>query len=291
MTWIEDPSQVMGMLQDYVARTDYDPVAEQVDLATAREGAIAEARERLASYPEQVAGQFEGLLKAAQDSTVISEDHAYWIDFRANYELRRVVVALGQKLAEVGVLENADDVVYFTLDELQAAARAPQDRELKALAAQRKADMARYATMTPPPAVGTMPPGPPPNNPMFRAVGKFFGTQPPPIEDPRLLKGVGGSRGTVTGKVKVMHSLNEAQRLQPGDILVVETTTPPWTPLFNTAAAVVTDTGGVLSHCAVVAREYGIPAVVGTGVATQLLKDGQVVEVDGTAGTVRVISD
>ena len=72
---------------------------------------------------------------------------------------------------------------------------------------------------------------------------------------------------------------------------MAETTAPPWTPLFATAAAVVTDTGGVLSHCAVVAREYGIPAVVGVAVATQAIADGQLIEVDGDAGVVRIVGD
>jgi pyruvate,water dikinase len=82
----------------------------------------------------------------------------------------------------------------------------------------------------------------------------------------------------------------EADRLQPGDILVARTTAPPWTPLFATAAAIVTDTGGILSHSAIVAREYGIPAVVGTALATTLIQDGQTIEVDGDNGVVRVIS-
>ena len=85
--------------------------------------------------------------------------------------------------------------------------------------------------------------------------------------------------------------LREADKLQPGDILVTETTAPPWTPLFASVAAVVTNTGGILSHCAVVAREYRIPAVVGTGMATAMLHDGQLLEVDGDAGTVRIISE
>ena len=89
---------------------------------------------------------------------------------------------------------------------------------------------------------------------------------------------------------RVIRSLAEAGKLRPGDVLVVPTTAPPWTPLFATAAAVVSDTGGILSHCAVVAREYGIPAAVGTGNATALLQDGQLIEVDGDAGTVRVIA-
>ena len=86
-----------------------------------------------------------------------------------------------------------------------------------------------------------------------------------------------------------MPALAEAGKLKSGDVLVTETTTPPWTSLFATASAVVTDTGGVLSHCAVVAREYRIPAVVGTGEATKVLKDGQLLEVDGDAGVVRIV--
>jgi len=76
--------------------------------------------------------------------------------------------------------------------------------------------------------------------------------------------------------------------LRPGDILVAATTGPSWTPLFATVAAVVTDTGGALSHGAIVAREYGIPAVVGTGIATAVIRDGQMLEVDGGAGVVRI---
>jgi pyruvate,water dikinase len=87
----------------------------------------------------------------------------------------------------------------------------------------------------------------------------------------------------------VIRTLADADRLQPGDVLVTIATLPPWTPLFTTAVAVVTDVGGILSHCAVVAREYGIPAVVGTGVATTVVQEGQLVEVDGSAGVVRIL--
>jgi pyruvate,water dikinase len=87
----------------------------------------------------------------------------------------------------------------------------------------------------------------------------------------------------------VIHSLAEAGKLQPGDVLVTVSTEPPWTPLFATASAIVTDSGGVLSHSAVVAREYRIPAVVGTGNATSTFQDGQLLEVDGNAGIVRVV--
>jgi len=103
------------------------------------------------------------------------------------------------------------------------------------------------------------------------------------------LLGAAGSRGFARGTARVIKNIKEATRLEPGDILVAETTAAPWTPLFATAAALVTETGGILSHCAVVAREYGIPAVVGTGSATTIIRDGQLLEVDGGSGIVRIL--
>jgi pyruvate,water dikinase len=86
----------------------------------------------------------------------------------------------------------------------------------------------------------------------------------------------------------VVRSLDEAKALQPGEILVTTTTMPAWTPLFGTAAAVVTETGGALSHCAVVAREYGVPAAVGVSGATRRITAGQIITVDGTSGLVTI---
>ena len=142
----------------------------------------------------------------------------------------------------------------------------------------------------PPPVLGTPPSGPPPQDPVGRAIMKMFGGPPPTESDvPSELRGNAGSPGLVRGTARVIRSLADADRLQPGDVLVAEFTAPPWTPLFATASAVVTDAGGILSHCAVVAREYGIPAVVGTGRATATIRDGQQVEVDGGAGLVRLL--
>jgi pyruvate,water dikinase len=117
---------------------------------------------------------------------------------------------------------------------------------------------------------------------------KFFGGLPPESSDPRIINGNGASAGVMTGTARVILSLEESERLQQGDILVCPATMPPWTPLFGIASAVVTDHGGVLSHTAIVAREYQIPAVVGTKSATALVKDGQTITVDGDAGTVRL---
>jgi phosphoenolpyruvate synthase/pyruvate phosphate dikinase len=101
-----------------------------------------------------------------------------------------------------------------------------------------------------------------------------------------VLTGLAGSAGRVTGVARVLSGPADFGRLQPGEVLVASITTPAWTPLFVRAAGVVTDVGGPLSHSSIVAREYGIPAVLGTGVGTQRIRDGQRVTVDGDAGTV-----
>jgi pyruvate,water dikinase len=109
-----------------------------------------------------------------------------------------------------------------------------------------------------------------------------------PSADPQVITGVAASPGTARGTAKVVRTLAEASKLRQGDIMVCEMTVPPWVPLFATVSAVVADSGGILSHCAIVAREFRLPAVVGTQVGTMLIKDGATVTVDGTLGIVRI---
>ncbi len=114
-------------------------------------------------------------------------------------------------------------------------------------------------------------------------LAKMFSPKKPQIT---LLKGKGTSAGQVTAPACVLRGLEDFGQMHPGDVLVVVATTPAWTSLFAMASAVVTDIGGPLSHSSIVAREYGIPAVMATGVATRRIHNGQTVTVDGTAGTV-----
>ena len=183
-------------------------------------------------------------------------------------------------------------MIYLSFEEVRSALLALVDspQTLHERIAERKATAAHYATIQPPLVLGTLPVGPPPDDPGTRAALRFFGTPPQPSGDPNTITGAAGSPGKVRGRVKVIRTLNEAGKLSKGDILVTETTAPSWTPLFATAAAIVTDAGGILSHCAVVAREYAIPAVVGTYTATHRLQDGMQIEVDGDNGLVRFIA-
>jgi pyruvate,water dikinase len=287
-SWTEDPTPAIETLREFVRRPESDAPAVTTQAGAAvRERAIAAARERLRDYPAPVVEQFEGMLAAAQVATVISEDHNFWIDNMALHHLRAVLLEAGRRLVDDGTIAVADDVFMLYPGELRAALAAPGD-DWRQLVRERVAQMARQRAMTPPPALGTMPTEPPPDDPFTRLGLKFSGAPQAPAAAGEL-RGSSGSSGVVRGTARVIHSISEAGRLQPGDIIVTATTAPPWTPLFATVAAVVTDTGGVLSHCAVVAREYAIPAVVGTGTATSTIVDGQTIEVDGDAGIVRIV--
>jgi rifampicin phosphotransferase len=279
------------MLKDYITQSSGGPDEELAALAAERERYLAETRERLAGYPQAVRDQFETLLKAAVEGMVLSEDHGFWIDFNSTARVRKVFMEFGHHFAEAGVVEEPGDVFHLTIDEIRETAEQLPNLGRRNLVARRKAEMERFGKMQPPPALGTPPPGPPPDNPVNRALGKFFGGPPHQQDDPNVLKGNPGSPGVISGRARVLRSLPETGGLEEGEILVAETTAPPWTPLFATAAAVVTDTGGVLSHCAVVAREYRIPAVVGAAMATSTIKDGQSIEVDGDKGIVRLLSE
>jgi pyruvate,water dikinase len=286
-SWMEDPTPVLRALRDAARRPDRDPSAETAALAAEREAAIADARARIASRPAAAVARFERLLRSAQMGVVMSEDHSYWIDSRCMHAVRRVLLEVGRRAAAAGALPAAEDVFLLTLEELRATARAPGAVDRSPTVAARRAEMERLAEVEPPPTLGPDG-GPPPDSPIGRAIGKFFGG-PGPEHTAREVRGASGSPGRARGPARVLRSFSEAGRVAPGDVLVVTTTSAPWTPLFATVAAVVTDTGGVLCHAAIVAREYRVPAVVGTRTGTSVIRDGELVEVDGDAGVVRTL--
>ena len=286
-SWIEDPTPAIQNLQAYVLMPDLRPEMEPAALAAEREKSVAEARAKLAGHPQPIVARFETLLKAAQVAAIVHEDHNFWIDQRLFYHIRRLILEFGGRLAQAGILDAVNDVFYLTSDELQNSRDVP----MKRLVQERKTEMERFSQVTPPPMLGTAPAFEMTDGgSMVRAL--FKGEMSPANTgngEANKVKGLAGSAGVARGTARVIHSLAEAGKLQPGDVLVAVATEPPWTPLFATASAIVTDVGGVLSHSAVVAREYRIPAVVGAGNATTTFKDGQLLEVDGNAGTVRVV--
>lgn len=289
-SWEEDPTPVIHNLKNYLQQPDRDLEAELAQAAAEREVAVAQARQALAGYPAPVVERFEQLLQAAQVALVLTENHTYYMDFNGFGWIRRVIREFGKRFTATGQLAEPNEIFYLTVEELRALAADPALNG-HALAHTRQAEALRWAAYPEPAEIGVRPAEPlyfysPDARRMLRYVGGWSAETPRPEPEPGVLSGQAGSPGRVRGTARVILSLADAHRLRPGDILVTTTTAPPWTPLFLTVAAVVTDAGGLLSHGAVVSREYRIPAVVGTGDATTRIQDGQEIEVDGTHGVV-----
>jgi pyruvate,water dikinase len=280
-TWAEQPAVALELIGRYLADPEHSPRRAHERAIEKRIAATAEIEARL---PAESAAKFHEMLDAALSHVPMSEERALW-QLIAVGSVRVPMMALGRKLMDARVIDEAGDVFFLRLDELTHLASSPTG--MQATVAERKADLARYERMEPPQSIGApliVDDRPGPSQIIHRY---FFGTIAPP-SDEFVIRGSGASQGIVTGRARIVRSLAESGRLEPGEILVCRTTAPPWTPLFALAAAVVAETGGILSHSAICAREYGIPCVVGTQVATSRIPDGAIVTVDGNKGTVTI---
>ena len=278
-TWGDQPSL---LLSEVAKRLRQTPVAGAS--AARRERLLAEAdelataaRASLVGDPEQLR-KFEETLAFAREIGPITEVHNYWIDRMADATLRRFVRRVGLRLAEMDVIDEADDVLFLHRDEVPALLRRPADRRKQV--GERRETHAAQATRTPPRYLGRAPKSGP--------SGRFDGERLASTGDDRL-QGTGASAGRARGPARVTLTPADFARVQPGDIIVCPSSNPSWVPLFAIAGGLVTNTGGVLSHAAVVAREFGLPAVVGTGDATTRIADGRMVEIDGASGEVRLL--
>jgi pyruvate,water dikinase len=204
--------------------------------------------------------------------------------------LRRLALELGRRLAESGSLLSAEDIFFLETSEIREGISARDSGQanpnLANLAHGRRELREARKRLHPPPVV-------PPDYKV--RMGPFdmsaFETQRRNVPEDTTLRGFAVSPGRVSAPASVIRSPDDFSRMEPGTILVCPTTTPAWTPLFSQARGLVTDVGGVLAHGSIVAREYDIPAVLGTGVATQRIRSGQRIRVDGNAGTITLLDD
>jgi pyruvate,water dikinase len=281
--WVEDPSIAIHALREQLNAPDSaSPALNEERSRQEREETVSEALAQLDGHEGKPV--FEMMLGVAQQYLPVQENHNFYIDQMNTVLLRRPVLEAGRRLADQQALRERDDVFYLTYDELSEALGQPRSQDWDALVQERRAERERRGAIVPPRELGTQP-DPADENPMTTA---FFGRRPEASKDPKVINGIAAAAGTVTGPARVVRKLSEAGKVQAGDVLVCEMTMPAWTPLFASVIAVVADSGGVLSHCAIVAREYRIPCVVGTETGTQTLKDGQRVTVDGGQGVVRI---
>ncbi len=188
---------------------------------------------------------------------------------------RKALLEVGREFAEAGAIERAEDFSFLTLAELEALSRN-EARDWKALVSERRAVYEREARRRQVPRLLASD-----GRAFYEGVGASTDTGDVIIGSPV-------SPGVVDGLVRVVLSPHDTQ-LAPGEILVCPGTDPAWTPLFLSAGGLITEVGGMMTHGSVVAREYGIPAVVGVYQATTRLKDGQRIRVDGTAGKIVIL--
>jgi pyruvate,water dikinase len=212
--------------------------------------------------------------------------------------LRRTALEFGRRLAGRGQVASVDDVFFLEPD--QARALLADGGDAHAVVERRKGERA-WVLAHPGPASYGRDPGPPPplrglpaearlaNEAFLWTVDRIFATDAPASTGERTITGVAASPGRYTGIVRIIRSEAEFHRLRAGDVLVCPVTSPVWSVVFPTIGALVTDHGGTLSHPAIIAREYRIPAVVATGSATSHLRDGCMITVDGTTGTIEVL--
>ena len=275
-TLADDPRPVLTAVQALLGGKE-SPSERQKRMEAERQKAIAEAEKRLSPRQRQ---EFHRVLETARQAARTREDALFDVGL-AWTPMRRIALELGRRLAEKGIIATAEDVFWLHLEEILTALTSPIPVDvLTAQVAGRQAENKLWSQSSAP---YLLPEG---SKPSFWWKWIFPTPELNHQVDARTLAGLGVSPGKVTAVARVIRSLEEAQRLNPGEILVTRTTTPAWTPLFARISGLVTDLGGPLAHGSIVAREYGIPAVMGVGNATQSIREGDTITVDGTAGRV-----
>jgi len=302
-SWNDDLSVPLSALPHYIELVrqgnSLDRPTEQ--LRVERERIIKEYRDLLGSDDERTA--FDQMLAICHLVFPYVEDHKFYCEHWLTTVFFNKIREFGKLLQSQGVIEDANDIfhmhhteVNLTLGNVMNAWAAGSEPVNKGywppIIAERRRMIEVLKTWAAPPAIGPMP-----DNIEDPALQMLWGITTetlhswaaPSVENANELKGYAASPGVVEGVAKVLRSINDFGEIKEGDILVAPITHPSWSPLFSKISAAVSDIGGTMSHMAIVAREYGMPAVVGTGEATKRIQNGQRLRVDGDRGIVTIL--
>lgn len=293
-SWIEDPTPALGTIKTFLEKD------EAHDFAKAREAVLAERDEAVeharALLTQEERAVFDGGLATCRKANFPwwQDDHNYYIDLKVALPMRWACQELSRR---IGAAADDDTIYLFWPENMQLISREKTYDDFREIIGKRRAYFEYWSERR-----VTMP--------------KMLGSLPDVVDDPILieifglnqqyldtiraqgegrevdtLRGVDAAKGVARGIARVLTNSDELHSLKPGEVLVCESTSPNWTPAFAKIAGCVCDGGGALSHAAIVGREYGVPTVTAVGVATTIIKDGDIVEVDGTAGTVKVYKE
>ena len=301
-SWLDDPSIPYASLIGHINALR---AGEEITRPTEE---IERERERLASEYEsllekEVRGAFNELLSLSRTVFPYVEEHKFFCDYWFLTRWWNKIREFGALLAEHEFLEDGEDIFHLTRHEVASAfdelvltwatgGRALGPAHWPPIVARRKQILERLSEWTPPPALGVTPEAV--TDPMTIML---WGVTTERVQEwarqqdgGHVLNGAAASPGVVEGPARVVRSVDQVADIRDGEILVCGSTSPAWAPIFSKITATVTDVGGVMSHAAIVCREYGLPAVVGTGRATSQIRTGQMIRVDGTAGTVTLLA-
>jgi phosphohistidine swiveling domain-containing protein len=288
-TWQENPTPVLGTVRAYIAqggKYDFDRVLKEMTVE--REQLVKETLGKIGDPAERE--KFRSTLTSARKFQQAMEDDNYYFLW-SHALVRKVALGIGARLHSAGVLDSADDVVFLYRDQME---RAVVDlasgvynlSPYTAIAREQKVRWERWCQLQPPPYIGDLP-----DEIEDVMVNHFWGIRGRRhLEETQAkISGLGASAGVVEGIARHVCGPQDFGKIQPGEIMICGSTNPAWSPVFSKIAAVITDQGGTLSHTAIVAREYGLPAVLGTINGTKRIPNGARIRVDGAAGTVEVL--
>jgi pyruvate,water dikinase len=280
----EEAGPVLDVIKGYI-ESDYNYPKAVKDLADDIKAASAEMLKGLK-------GEALEKMTAANDINLkmapLTPDHHFYIDQGTNQHVRVVLISIGKKLVKEGVLDQPDDVIFLKYNELRYLLGDLKGYDARSIVKKRREERKAAYKLRPADFIGTAT-----ESQLAFPYLNLWGF-PEKLTRAKAEKGqvtgLAASPGVIEGIAKVVMSIDEFDQVNPGDIMVCQMTNPAWTPLFAVIAGIVTDAGGVVSHPAVMAREFGIPAVIGTSVATLKIKTGDRIRVDGGKGLVEILS-
>lgn len=279
-TWREDPNYCLMIIKGYIDH-GFDFETHWQTVVSTREERLEEAVANIKD--REIREAFIVAHRDALEAWPIDEDHHFYIDAMLPARARQLMLTVGKIMVQHEILNTPNDIFFLYLDEIISGLQGDGSRNITDLIVDRRALFARQLKTNPVPAWGTPPDDGAAPDPLLVRV---FGAGAPVSDNTTtLVRGFAASPGVYRGSVRIVEGPEEFFKVVPGDVLVCRTTSPSWTGLFGVVGAVITETGGILSHAATVAREYGIPCIVGTQNARQVFQDGQLVLVDGAAGT------
>ncbi|RJR48435.1 MAG: hypothetical protein C4576_08375 [Desulfobacteraceae bacterium] len=284
--WIEKPELAIGRVKVYMNQEEFPFDVERVRLIAKREAAEKEVLAKLSPGQKE---WFETLMKSAQKSGYWSEDHTYFCDFYVGALGRCIIAELGNRFAEAGTIDSAEDIHFLHAHEIRKAAVPMKEVNLRPYVERRKSAWEKAYNTDPPTFFGNI-----------EKAGEVLKSDPTlsvstqlPIVREELkadLYGAAAAPGVVEGPARVIMEANRLSDLKEGEILVAPGTSAAWTVAFSLIKGLITDGGGALSHPVIMARECGIPCVAGCLQGTQKIKTGDKVKIDGDLGVVFILS-